>query len=193
MSTPTLDSVTPTDLSTLVPALQREVAVPGTFTTVFPNTQTSDLAGLLADSFAQAQLDGFFSTQTVDLTNPAAPVVSPGLSSGGCALVLLYAGESMIRSQIRVLKTKTAYGGGPGITYDVEQSANALTQELKDIAARRTQLLELILRMARAGRAVYVTDGYLYRSAGYLFAYGLAGEMGLGFYGFELPTLGYGF
>lgn len=190
MTAPTLDSTVPTDLSTLVPALQREVAVPGTFATVFPDTQTSDLTGLLCDAFAQAQLDGFFANQVLD---PDTNLVTPGVSSGGCALVLLYAGESMIRSQIRVLKTKTAYGAGGGVTYDVEQSANALTQELKDIQARRANLLALVLRLARAGRAVYVTDGYLQRSAGYLFAYGLSSELGFGFYGFELPLFGYGY
>lgn len=193
MTTPTLDATVPTDLAGLVLALQRELAVPGTFSTVFPNTQASDLVGLLADSFAQAQLDGFFGNQTLDLTDPTHPTVNPGLSSGGGALVVLYAGERMIRSQIRVLKTKTLYKAGP-VEYDVEQSATALVQELKDISARRAALLALILRLSRANKAVYVTDGYLERSMGYYGAFGLSSDlgMGLGFWAYELPFFGFG-
>jgi hypothetical protein len=173
-------TVPATQLITLVPALKRELAVPGEFPTTFPNTQDSDLAGSLADSFAQAQLDGFFSKQVVD---PVALTVNPGLSSGGGALIIIYASERMIRSQLRALKTTVKYEAA-GVIYETQQSANVLTEQLKEFSVRRLRLLSLILRQARSARAVYVTDGYLTRSQGY-YPLNYYGEFG-SFYGSEL-------
>lgn len=181
--TVTPDTTTPTDLSTLVEALKRELAVPGTFATVFPDTQDTDLSGSLADAFAQAQLDGFFSTSMVDLSTPATPQVSPPLSSGGGALVILYAAERTIRAQLRVLNTMVKYEAA-GVSYETQQAASVLVQELKDIQARRTNLLALLLRQQRSGQAVHVTDGYLIRGRGYYPA-GFYGEFGF-FYGYEM-------
>lgn len=182
--TVTPDTTTPTDLSTLVEALKRELAVPGTFATVFPDTQDTDLSGSLADAFAQAQLDGFFSTSMVDLSTPATPQVSPPLSSGGGALVILYAAERTIRAQLRVLKTTFKVEGGPGISYEADQAASILVQELKDLTARRTSLLALLLRQQRSSQAVHVTDGYLLRAQPYYPA-NYFGEFGT-FYSFEM-------
>jgi len=184
--TVTIDT-TPTDLSTLVEALKRELAVPGTFADVFPSTTDDDLAASLADSFAQAQLDGYFSTSTVDLTDPQHPTVTPGMSSGAGALVILYASERTIRAQLRVLKTTFKVEGGPGISYEADQAASILVQELKDISARRAGLLALLLRQQRSNQAVYVADGYLLRAQPYYPA-NFFGEFGT-FYSFE--TLGW--
>lgn len=172
-----------TDLNDLVEPLKREVAVPGAFTTTFPSTQDSDLSGKLADAFAQAQIDGFFATQAVD---PNALTVTPALSSAGGAVVVLYAAESIIRSQLRVLKTVTKYEAA-GAVYDVEQAATVLTQELKSIEDRRKDLLTAILRQLRANTAVYVSDGYLMRAFGY-WPWGYRGEFPY-FYGYELPGI----
>lgn len=176
---------TTTALATLVEPLKRELAVPGEFDTIFPNTGDPDLTGSLADAFGQAQLDGFFGTSTVDLT---ALTVTPALSSGAGALLVLYAAERTIRAQLRNLKTAVKYEAG-GVIYDVQQSASVLTQELKDIQARRTNMLALILRQSRAGMAVHVGDAYLVRARGY-FPLGYYGEFG-SFYGYEVS--GYGF
>lgn len=175
-----------TDLNQLVPALQRELAVPGAanFTALFPNTQNADLAGSLADSFANAQLDGFFSTQVVD---PTALTVTPGLSSGGMALIILYAAIRTIKAQLRNLATTQKYDAGGGVGYEVSYSSNVLVTELKDFQARRDQLLALVLRQARGVRAAYVVDGYLIRSFSYFpIFYGAQGS----FHEFELGGFG---
>lgn len=187
MTTPVLDATGSTELVTLVEPLKRELAVPGEFPTVFPNTTDDNLTGSLADAFGAAQLDGFFGKSTIDLTTNT---VTPGLSSGGSALILLYAAERIIRAQLRNLKTVTKYEAG-GVIYDVEQGVTLLTQELKDLTQRRKDLIALVLRLQRAGQAVYVTDGYLIRAQGYLFATGLlVSELGFGFYGWELTGFG---
>lgn len=178
MTTPTTPP--PTDLHGYIEPLKREVAVPGEFDTTFANTSDDDILGLLEDAFAEAQLDGFFGNQTLDLTTG---VVTPGLSSGGGALVVLYGGVRMIRSQLRNLKNQQKYEAG-GATYEVSTSATILTQELKDLTARKNNLLALVLRQARGQNAVYVSDGYLTKSRGY-FPTGYYGEFG-SFYGYEI-------
>lgn len=178
--------VAPTNLTDLVPALKRELAVPGAFATIFPTTQDADLAGSLADSFANAQLDGFFSTQVVD---PTALTVTPGLSSGGMALVILYAAIRTIKAQLRNLATLQKYDAGGGVGYEVSYSSNVLVTELKDFQERRNQLLALVLRQSRNLHAVYVSDGYLIRSYSYFPAfYGAQGS----FHEFELGGYGLG-
>lgn len=184
MTTPTLDAGASTDLSDLVEPLKREVAVPGEFANIFPNTADDDLIGSLSDAFGRAQLDGFFGVNVIDVD---AATVAPGLSAGGKAVVLLYAAESIVRSQIRNLKTVTKYEAA-GVVYDVEQGVNTLVQDLKDIQDRRKSLIATILRLQRSGQAVYVTDAYLIRSQGYLAATGaLVSELGFGLYGWEVP------
>lgn len=173
-----------TSLSDYIEALKRELAVPGEFATTFPNTTDDDLVGTLADGFAECQLDGFFISQTVD---PNVGSVTPALSSGGAALIVIYSGIRVIRSQLRNLKTTQIYEAA-GVKYEVQTAATVLTEELKDFRARREQILALVLRQLRSKRAVYVGDGYLTRSRGYFpIAYG--GEFG-SFYGYE--TIGFG-
>lgn len=174
-----------THFGDLVEPLKRELAVPGEFATVFPNTQNSDLTNKLADAAAQAQLEGFFGNQVID---PVASTITPGISSGGGALVILYAAESVIRAQIRALKTHVKYESA-GSVYEVEQAATVLTAELGFIKERRLELLALIRRQLRANRAVYVSDGYLIRAWGY---FAMPGTRELPFYGYEVSGLALG-
>lgn len=173
-----------TDMNDLVEPFKRELAVPGEFATTFPNTTDDDLAGALCDAFAKAQIDGFFGRQQVD---PNAETVTPALSSGGGAVCILYGAESVIRAQLRNMLTVTKYESS-GSVYDVERSASVLVQELKDVQARRSQLLVTILRQIRANQSVFVSDGYLLRAFGYYPA-GFYGEIG-SFYGYELGGVG---
>lgn len=174
-----------TNLETLVEPLKRELAVPGEFATYFPNTTDDDLVGCLADSFSEAQLDGFFSASTIDLNTFD---VTPDLSGAGGALIVIYGGIRTLRSKIRNTKTTTRYEAG-GAVYDVQQSALVLKQELESFENRKRQLLldSRMQRLALVG-STYVLDGYLVRANGYL------NELGLGEYGgFYLSELaGYG-
>lgn len=173
-----------TTLAPLIPALKREVSGPGEFDADYPSSDDGELLGGLADAFGQAQLDGFFGTQVLDLT---LNTVTPDLSIAGQQLVVIYAGERILRSKLRSLKTKVTYKAG-GVEYATESAAGAISQQLKDIQARKDALLKQILRQGRATNAIHVTDGYLIRSQGY-FPWGTWGEFG-GFYGYELGGLG---
>jgi hypothetical protein len=169
------------DLADLVDGLKRELAVPGEFATTFANTTDDDLTGALADAFAGAQLDGFFSDQVLD---PNAQTVTPDLSVSGGALVVLYASERILTAKLRTIPTRVVYDAGGGTKYEKDQSANVMVQELKMISDRKKQLLAQALRLSRARSGTYMTDAYVTRALGYYSAL-LNGEWG-GFFPYEL-------
>ncbi len=166
----------PTDLATLVEAFQREVAVPGAFDSAFPDTSPTDIIGCLMDAFGEAQLDGWFGSYTLDVaTSSVADAgntdpLTNGLSLAGQALIVLYAGMRMVRNQMMNTKSQVRYKAGP-VEYETATSATVLTQMLKDLAARRQELLNQV----RYARRVAVIDGYWGREAT--------------FHSGELPTL----
>lgn len=147
-----------TDLADLAEAFKREVAIPGTFLTAYPSVSDDDIAGALMDAFSEAQLDGFFGSLDLDVD---AGEVTPDLSNAGAALVVMYAGMRMVRQQIRA--TKTRYKAGP---VELEQSAGALTEELKFLERRKTQLLQNAIRAGRGVGSVFTLDAYAVRAMG---------------------------
>lgn len=156
-----------TAISTLVPALKRELAVPGTFEDVFPDATNADLTGLLADGFAEAQLFGFFkSVALTPVTGTTSDYeVSPDISAAGGALVVIYASIRTIRAQLRNLKTLARYKAGP-VEYETQQAASVLTQELKFLQQRLQDILDSAAGSARASAGLAtVFDGYLARNA----------------------------
>lgn len=133
-----------TDLTELVDSLKREVAVPGTFATVYKSTTDDDLVGSLMDAFAAAQLDGFFLNQTLDLFTFQ---VTPDLSPAGRAAVLIYAAERILTMQVMGLRQRSLYEAG-SVKYETENSAQVLTQILKSLAERK----KLVLGQADSAR-----------------------------------------
>lgn len=150
-----------TDLNDLIPSLKRAVAVPGTFTTVYPSTTDADLLGSLMDAFSRAQIDGFFLEQTLDVD---AETVDPDLSGAGQQVVVLYAGESILRSQIMSLKQRVLYEAGP-VKYETENSASVLAALLKDLTARRMAMIEQASAVRR-GVMFAMQDMYADRVSG---------------------------
>lgn len=160
-----------TDLSDLVPAYKREVAVPGEFAQTFPSTTDNDILGALGDGFAQCQLDGFFGAYELDVDTGE---TDPDLSLAGAALVVFYSGTNAIRARIRELR-HTRYVAGPTAA-EVEPLISALVEELKSLERRKEQFLENALSQDRAA-TTYVIDSYPTRGV----LYG-------GFFGGELPS-----
>lgn len=149
-----------TDLADLIEPLKREIAVPGEFESVFPNTTDEDLLATLADALGEAQLDSYFQTTVLDDTEAAYPV-TPDLSAAGAALLVMYAGSRILRARLRQLNASTRYKAG-NVEYETTQSANLLRDELATLTARRIELLTLA---RSAGRVVYQLDAYLGRAA----------------------------
>lgn len=159
-----------TELADLTAAFKREAAVPGTFATAFPSTTDADITGSLGDAFGEAQLDGFFGAYELDSEEG---VVSPDVSNAGAALIVIYAGMRLVRQQLR--STRTRYKAGP---VEVEQSASALTEELKQLERRKNQLIDSAMRAGRGRGSVFVIDAYVVRAASYDYYGGFfAGEL----------------
>lgn len=147
------------NLSDLVPSLQRAVAVPGTFATLFPSTTDDDLSGTLADAVAEAQLDGFLSTVVVDLDSGDFAV---DLTRPEQALVILYAMSRVVMARVANTKNRTRYKAGP-VEAEEEQSATVLTELLRQIRDKKKELLDA----AKAGNiatAFAIVDLYVAKS-----------------------------
>jgi hypothetical protein len=158
-----------TALSTLVPSLKRELAVPGTFDDVFPDTLDTDLIGALADGFGEAQMWGFFPTLTLT-PNGSDWETSEPLSAAGSTLVVLFAASRILRSQIRNLNTTERYKAGPA-EMELGRSAGVLKDELDYITDRLAALITEAKTSSRASLAV-VHDNYFARGGGVTGTYG---------------------
>ena len=154
------------ELSDLVEPLKRAVAVPGEFTGSFANTTDTDLAEVLLDAFAEAQLFGFFGTYASDDDG----VVTPDLSRGEGALVVIFAMCRVLSAEIRNRKTHIRYEA-KGAVFEQDQSATMLVQLLKDYQAQKADLLK---RASYATSAFYMADQYFLRAVGsnYVASYG---------------------
>jgi len=150
-------------MSTLVPALKRELAVPGTFTDVYPLTSDVDLTASLADGFAEAQLYGFFPDLSLVESDPVGDwETSLELSGSGAALIIIFSSMRIIRASLRTLLTSERYKAGPA-EFEIQRSANLLRDELKFLKERLDDLVAGAKAAARAASSVMVFDGYLAR------------------------------
>lgn len=146
------------DLNDLVEPLKRELAVPGDFDTIFPNTDDGGLAASLADGFAEAQLDGFFPDYAIDLNTL---LVTPDLTNAGQALVVIYSGMRIIRAQLRQLNTVERYAAGPA-QYEIQKSSSVLKAELDYLTKRKD---DIINKAANGSLEVTQFDSYFARSS----------------------------
>lgn len=162
-----------TALGDWVESLKRYLATPGTFATQFPDTTDDDLAGALADGFAECQMDGYFirssatilggagQTYTLDVDNQA---VTPDLVPGQMALVVLYAATTAVRAQLLNLQNKQKYSAR-GADYETEQSSNVLTAMFKDLSNRKQTILQRAIS-TNAGIAFAMADSYFIKAVG---------------------------
>lgn len=161
-----------TALSTLTEPLKRELAVPGTFATLFPDTTDADLLGSLADAFGMARLYRFF--PDVGITEQAAdpdadpdPIVhdwltTEDLSLAGGALLVIYASMGFIRAQLRNLATTERYKAG-SVEFETGHAATVLTAELEFLQKRLDGLLVNAEGAPNAGSLAKVYDSYIER------------------------------
>lgn len=147
------------DITDLVPALKR-AAAPGGFDALYPELAEADLKGRLLDAVAEAQLDGFLSDYEYDVnTGEIAPNLSQGtgediaLNSAG-ALVILYAGYTLVLAEIRNIRNRTNYVAG-AVQAEEERTASMLNEILRQLADRKRKLIE------RAELADMATDVFV--------------------------------
>ena len=146
-----------TNLDTLVPALQREVAVPGEFGTYFPDTLDEELTPALGDGFAQAQLEGWFPDVTLDT---GTFVTTPDISLAGGQLVVYFTAMRMVRARLFNRASRESYRAGPA-EYETEFSSLVMREILKDFRTK----IDTLTKQAKSATAVYVIDSYMTRAA----------------------------
>ena len=149
-----------TNLALDVPALQRAVAVPGTFATLFPSTSDDDLLFTLLDGFAEAQLDGFFT----GYTSSDLGLVTETMTRAERALVVLYSSVRILQNEIRNRKTHKRYEAS-GTVFEEDQSAQMLVQLLKDYQAQKKDVRDQ-LRRGTASAAFSMCDLYIAKAVG---------------------------
>lgn len=159
-----------TDLADLVEPLKRELAVPGTFETTFPDTDDDALGASLLDGFSEARLQGFFSDVVLDVDTGETDL---DLSLAGQALIVLFTASRIIRAQMRSLNTSEKYSAKTGTSFEIQKSATLLKGEL-DYMRDRINELVAAARAARAPLAV-VLDSYVSRAGAQLATAGYGG------------------
>lgn len=129
------------DLSEFVDSLKREVTPPGN--DLFDGVNDDVFTGYLSDAFWEARLDGFIPRWTCDIDGLVTPIEDNGdeFPRELVGLLILYAGIKILRNRIMTLNTAFRSKAGP-VEYEVENSANVLTELLKQLAQRREELLE---------------------------------------------------
>lgn len=160
-----------TNLGDHVEWFKREVAVPGTFGTLFPDTTDDDLSGALVDGLYRAKLDGWLASYEGD---PDTFDVTPDLTMTAVGVVIVYSAIRFVQNEIKNMATRTTYKAPGGLEATTEHAASVLTQRLKDLQEERKQLLDVARR--RGGTTVYMYDGYAIRANA--------------FYRLELPSFG---
>lgn len=158
MTTPT-----PTDLTLHVGWLKREVAVPGTFRSLFPTITDDDLAAALVDGLYRAKLDGWLPTVNAD---PDTFQADQPLASEAIAVIVLYTAIKFVQNQITNMPTGQRYEAPGGIVVDTQRSASVLAERLKQLHAEKKDLLAAIGGgTTRPRTTIHMSDGYAIRAS----------------------------
>jgi hypothetical protein len=148
------------DLSDSLDSLRYAVARPGTFTTNYPETTDDMLLQTLMDGFAEAQLMGLLGTYSVDEDG----FVSPALTGGQVALVVLFAAVRFLRSELINRNTSVVYEAG-STHYETTQATNILRDILKALQVQKDAVTDALANGGTTGgaQAFYMADQYLAR------------------------------
>lgn len=146
------------DLSDYVDTLRREVTFPGSST--FSAVPDSTMVGYLADAFWEVKLDGFIEPWVADSDGIVIPQNDPQAQTTNgpfdltpfdpnkdiprdqVALVVLYAGLKILRNNVLAQNTRLSAKAGP-VEFTTENSANVLTEMLKELTDVKNRLLAL--------------------------------------------------
>lgn len=138
------------DLSELIPSLKREVGTPGGEDDLFPDATDASWLGYLSDAFWGARLDGMLAGYV-----EADGEITPDLDRDLQQLVILYAGITIVRNQLRSLNTRFRAVAGP-VEYEIEQSASVLKGLLDELTSRRHLVLQRLSDIGAATETYYI-------------------------------------
>lgn len=145
------------DLGDAVDSVRFLVARPGTFEDTYPETTEDMLLQILIDSMAEAHLEGLLLTYESD----ADGILTPELSSGQSALIVLFAAIRFMRAELFNRNTQVVYKAGTA-HYETTQATNILRDILKGLLAQKDRIVAHGT-VAGAGAAFFMADQYLAR------------------------------
>lgn len=147
-----------TDLGESLDSLRYLVAIPGTFSTAYPDTTDDMLLQVLMDGFAETQLMGLMKDHQVDTDG----IVTPRLGGGQLSMVLIFAAVRFMRTVLLNTNTAVTYKAGSA-EYHTENSASLLRDILADLAAQKKAILALLGGGSSGAAAFFMADQYLNR------------------------------
>jgi hypothetical protein len=144
-----------TDLGDYVDSVKAMLARPGTFGDLFPETTNAGLVDLMRDGLAECNMEQLLTGYTANANG----IVRPELPPGAMAMVVLFAGVRLVRSEILNRITSTKYVAGP-VSAEQSYSTNILRDVAKALEAQKTTLIALY-RASSAGTDFYMADSYI--------------------------------
>lgn len=151
-----------TDLSLYADWLKREVAVPGTFKSLFPTTTDDQLTAALVDGLYRAKLDGWLPTVNADpdtfLTDQVVPMEA-------VAIIVIYTAIKFVQNQITNMTTRQTYKAPGGLESTTERAPSVLTERLKQLNQEKKELLETVQGGRRPRTTILMSDGYAIRAS----------------------------
>lgn len=146
------------ELADAVDSLRYLVARPGTFEQFYPETTEDMVISVLVDALAEAHLEGLLLDYDADEDG----VLTPSLTQGQVALVVLFGAVRFLRAELLNRNTSVTYKAGSAV-YETTQSTNILRDILKGLLAQRDRAVELSGTSGGAAAAFYMADQYLAR------------------------------
>ncbi len=145
------------DLADATDSLRFLVARPGTFTDFYPETNDDMLVQMLMDGLAETHLEGLL----LDYTSDSDGLLTPALSSGQSALVVLFAAVRFLRAELINRNTSVTYKAGSA-EYSTAQGVQLLRDLLNSLSAQKDRLIAAAGSGGGAS-AFYMADQYLTR------------------------------
>lgn len=144
-----------TNLGDYVDSLRAMLARPGTFDDLFPETDDDGLIQLLRDGLAECNMEQLL----VGYVSDQQGIVRPEMPAGAIAMVVLFAGIRLVRSEILNRVTSTKYTAGP-VSAEQSYSTNILRDVAKQLEAQKITLINLY-RSSSAGVEFYMADSFI--------------------------------
>lgn len=144
-----------TDFGDYVDSLRAILARPGTFSDLFPETNDDGLIQLLRDGLAECNMEQLLVGYVSNING----IVRPEMPPGAAAMVVLFAGVRLVRSEILNRITSTKYVAGP-VSAEQNYSTNILRDVAKQLEAQKLALIK-VYSTSSAGAQFYMADAFI--------------------------------
>lgn len=149
------------DLEDLIPDLVVELNTPGA--DIYATVSTEEWVTRLRNAFWEAHLNGFMDgwTESDGVVSKLNDPTADAMTRDQQQLIILHAGMTIVRAELRSLNTLESYKAGP-VEYEIQKSSQVLRALLQDMTDRINYLLQ---RLADTGvaRDIYYINSYIAR------------------------------